>query len=79
MTGPPLQGESGTLELQGRWLELLLLEVYEPPDWTVPDVRREELSSVGRAEPFPSPSQLPKGPDPRSTQLTCDVMTTYGP
>lgn len=63
--GPPLQGESGTSELQGRRLELLLWlllldipEVWEkeelPPDWKEPDVKRE-LSLVGRAEPFAGP------------------------
>jgi hypothetical protein len=60
MTGPPLQGESGTFELQGRRLELLLwtllLDIPElgekeepPPYWKEPD----EESPVG------SPSLLP--------------------
>lgn len=64
--GPPLQGESGTSELQGRRLELTfwppLLDVQEVwekeeleplPDWEELTTKREEPLLIGRAEPDP--------------------------
>lgn len=64
--GPPLQGESGTLELQGRRLELtfwpLLLDIQEvweteelkpPADWELMLPDWEELEAPCRLEPDP--------------------------
>lgn len=71
MTGPPLQGESGMSELQGRKLELTfwppLLDVQEvweteelelPPDWEELITKWEEPPLLGAAGPDPDWEEL---------------------